>query len=360
VKVSCSIGVLVVMLTLAIAGCPASDEPREPDKKRTESTSGPSKERKAADRHEKGPAAASSSLDQPASSIPRQGPFAPSAPVIEKISGYKTPAEYFIVSSRHHAPGIVAVTLPEDYHKQPQKKYPLVLVFGGAGECAREPREGSLAWMHYYKTDEAVAALGTSRLTQKDFRGLIDLQHLERFNRRLAQKPYTGVIIACPASPLLSPAVGPETREYEAFIMEDLLPALKKHYRVAAGAIGVDGVSMGGTRSMYYGFKYPEIFASIGSVQGAFGPYLDVYRDLIEKNREMLRERGIQLVTSDKDVMAPSVAKMHHLLSSGNIRHRYLVLTGPHDYIFNQGPGCIALLMFHNEALKSASAGPVR
>ena len=293
-------------------------------------------------------------------SVPRPASSVPSEPVIERISGYKTPAEYLVVPSRHHATGAVTVTLPEDYNRQPHKKYPLVIAFGGAGECQREPREGSLAWMHYYKTDEAVAALGSNRLTMQDFRGLVVPRELEGLNRRLEAKPYAGVILACPASPLLSRAIGPETPEYEAFIMEDLIPALKKQYRVAAGGIGVDGVSMCGTRSMYYGFKYPEIFSSIGSVQGAFGQYLDVYKDLIENNRDMLKDRAIQLVTSDKDVMAPSVAKMHQLLTSKGIRHRYLVLSGPHDYIFNQGPGSIALLMFHNEALKTVPGGPVR
>ncbi len=347
---------VILPVALLVAGCPLSgDNPTGPSTK-DERPQGPDRGVKKS-----GPTASALPEQRKAVvSLPRPASSPPSEPVIEKISGYKTPAEYFIVPSRHHAPGTVVVTLPEDYPRQPHKRYPLVIAFGGAGECAREPRNGSLAWMHYYKTDEAVAALGSNRLEKRDFRELVDRPQLEEFNRRLNEKPYAGVILVCPASPLLSIGVGPEHPEYEAFIMEDLIPALKKKYRVAAGGIGVDGVSMGGSRSMYYGFKYPEIFASIGSVQGAFGPYLDIYRDLIANNREMLKERAIQLVTSDKDGMAPSVAKMHELLSSQGIPHRYLVLTGPHDYIFNQGPGSIALLVFHNEALKSAPGGPVR
>ncbi len=111
---------------------------------------------------------------------------------------------------------------------------------------------------------------------------------------------------------------------------------------------------------MYYGFKYPGVFASIGAVQGAFGPYLPIYRELVKKNKDLIGKRSIQLVTSDKDTMGPSVEKMHQLLAEEGIKHSYLKLTGPHDYIFNQGPGAVALLLFHNQVLASHSRGPVR
>ena len=80
----------------------------------------------------------------------------PSQLVIEKISGYKTAGEYFILPSKKFSQAMSVVTLPQDYENRPDKKYPLVIVFGGAGECAKPPRSGALAWMHYYKTDEAV------------------------------------------------------------------------------------------------------------------------------------------------------------------------------------------------------------
>jgi pimeloyl-ACP methyl ester carboxylesterase len=273
-------------------------------------------------------------------------------PVTEKITGYKTPAEYFSIASRNYADGIVAISLPLDYGKNPTKKYPLIIVFGGAGECARSPRQSALAWMHYYKTDEAVAALQTNRLVPENFRGLAKPAVVMDYNRRLRRQPYEGVILACPSSPLVTAQAGPELPEIEEYIMDELLPALKRRYRVSEDKIGVDGVSMGGARSMYYGMKYPEVFASIGSVQGAFGPYMDLYRYLAKTNRQLLQKRSIQLVTSDHDVMLHSVEAFHKLLQENQIGHSFLVLTGPHDYIFNQGPGAISLLVFHNQALR--------
>jgi enterochelin esterase-like enzyme len=283
-------------------------------------------------------------------SLPSQKPAG--EVLIEKLPGYKTPAEYFTIPSRKHPQGVVAVSLPLDYEKHKARKYPLVIAFGGAGECARSPKDGALAWLHYYKTDEAVRALANNRLTPEDFRRLITPPHLNAFNRRLKDRPYRGVILACPSSPLLSPQVGLEYPEYEEYIMNELVPALKSRYRVADARVGIDGVSMGGARAMYYGFKYPEVFSSIGSVQGAFGPYFDVYRHFVERHRETLMKRSIQLVTSDRDPMAPSVERMHKLLVDNSIPHLYLKLTGPHDYIFNQGPGALELLVFHDHALR--------
>ena len=37
----------------------------------------------------------------------------------------------------------------------------------------------------------------------------------------------------------------------------------------------------------------------------------------------------------------------------------FLYLSGPHDYIFNQGPGALALLLFHDRALRRP-LGPVK
>jgi iron(III)-salmochelin esterase len=279
---------------------------------------------------------------------------------VEKLPGYRLPAEYLFIPSRYYPDATVAVMLPADYDKESQKKYPLVIAFGGAGECAKPPAQGALAWLRYYKTDEAAEAAKGGSLSVSDFRGLVTDKQLKDFNRTLEHRPYTGVILACPSSPLIWAHGGVDLPEYEAFVMRELIPELRKRYRTDPDKIGVDGVSMGGARSMYYGFKYPGVFSSVGSVQGAFGPYFDTYRTLIKDNKEILANRAIQLVTSDGDVMARSVDHLHKMLQEENIPHSFMVLTGPHDYIFNQGPGALALLLFHHQALGARVPGPVK
>lgn len=274
---------------------------------------------------------------------------------VERIPGYRVPAEYLVLPSKRNPNAIAVVTLPMGYHKDTHKEYPLIIAFSGAGECAKPPRSGAMAWMHYYKLDEAVNALAGVQLGITDFRGLVKPEELESYNSMLRQKPFQGVIVACPYSPLLSMGRPLEDPDYEAYVIEELLPTLMARYRVAKGKVGVDGVSMGGARSMYYGFKYPQVFASIGSVQGAFGPYLDTYEAYLKRNAAAIRGRRIQLITSDGDSMRTSVQKMHQLLLTYEIPHTYLRMTGPHDYIFNQGPGSIGLLVFHDGVLNGKS-----
>ncbi len=279
---------------------------------------------------------------------------------IEEIHGFKIPAEYLTVSSKRYPNNVTVVMLPLEYNQNSASSYPMVIAFGGLGECVRPARDGALAWLQYYKADEAVLALSNNKLEISDFRGLVTRELLNSFNNRLKRNTYKGVILVCPASPPLSPQIHLESPEYETFVIQELIPALKSHYRVAPDKLGIDGVSMGGSRSMYYGFKYPKIFSSIGSVQGAFGPFFDVYRDLIAKNKNLLKGRVIQLVTSDRDTMIKSVERMHALLLAEDIPHTYLKLTGPHDYIFNQGPGALSLLVFHDNALRTATRGPTK
>jgi hypothetical protein len=280
---------------------------------------------------------------------------------VETLHGYKTPAEYLTIPFQDYPEAIVAVMLPEDYYDQPEKRYPLVIAFGGAGECVRPPRQGSLAWIRYYKTDEAARALHGGTLDVSDFRGLVSDKQLREFNIRLKGHPYRGVILACPSSPPLPLQARLEIPEYESFVMQELVPQLTRRYRTITDAVGVDGVSMGGARAVYYGFKYPEVFTSIGSVQGAFGPYMEIYEDLVRKNRKTLSRRPIQLVTSDGDAMLRSNERLHGFLRTEKIPHRYLVLTGPHDYIFNQGPGALSLLLFHHQVMtKARPEAPIR
>jgi iron(III)-salmochelin esterase len=269
-----------------------------------------------------------------------------------RLTGYEAPGEMVDVPSKSYPGGLVAVTLPLDYDEQPQKSYPLLVAFGGAGESARPARDNALAWMEYYDADEALVALRRGGLKASDFRELVTKRQLDRFNKRLERQPYRGVILACPASPMLSRSFPLASERYESFIMNDVLPTLRERFRITPGKIGVDGVSMGGARSLYFGLAHPEVFRSIGGLQGAFARHMPLYRQLIERNRETLAQRPIQLVTSDGDGLAPAVRLMHGALDAADIEHRYQILTGPHDYVFNQGPGVLSMLLFHDSALR--------
>jgi hypothetical protein len=44
---------------------------------------------------------------------------------------------------------------------------------------------------------------------------------------------------------------------------------------------------------------------------------------------------------------------LHDLLREHGVDHDLVRLSGPHDYVFNQGPGVISLLTFHDRELRS-------
>jgi iron(III)-salmochelin esterase len=272
--------------------------------------------------------------------------------VREKLTGFRVPGELLRLRSEHYPGGVVAVTLPDDYWEEPRARYPLLIAFGGAGESARPARDNALAWMQHYKLDEAVIALRRGRLTAEDFRGLVTARQLEAFNKRLARQPYNGLIVACPSSPLLSRSFPIDSPAYEAFLLEDVLPTLLEAYRVMPGKIGVDGVSMGGARAMYFGLGQPERFASVGALQGAFARHMPIYRELIAAKGPLLKQRPIRLVTSDGDGLAPAVRLLHRALDEAGLAQELVLLTGPHDYVFNQGPGALSMLQFHDGALR--------
>jgi predicted esterase len=333
---------LALALALALGCSPAGEPPR----------AGPAPEA--------GPARRPEGRRSAPAARPEADAAATSVPAREPLRGYETGGELLRLESKRFPGAAVAVTLPPGYAEKvaaaPATTWPMVVAFGGAGECARPPELGALAWMRYYAADEAFVALRRGRLESADFRGLVTPGQLAAFNARLPRAGAPDLILACPSSPPISPELPLDSPEYEAFLMEEVLPALSRSYRIDAARVGVDGVSMGGARAMYYGLAHPETFASIGAVQGAFARHMSLYRPLLARNRDALRARRIQLVTSDGDALAPAVMAMHQALDREGIDHDLLLLTGPHDYIFNQGPGALSLLLFHTEALRAPRA----
>ena len=63
------------------------------------------------------------------------------------------------------------------------------------------------------------------------------------------------------------------TDKYESYILLELIPDVQERYRTIEARYGraVAGLSMGGYGSFKFGLKYPDRFAFVGSVSGAFG-----------------------------------------------------------------------------------------
>jgi len=123
--------------------------------------------------------------------------------------------------------------------------------------------------MHYYKTDEAAVALASSHLNADHFRGLATPGNI-RISTINCAPNRTKAWFWHAQRPRCFPRKWPGISEYEAYIIEELIPALKS------------GTGLRQVHRRGWGFngrfpihvlrvQVPEIFSSVGSVQGAFG-----------------------------------------------------------------------------------------
>jgi hypothetical protein len=57
-------------------------------------------------------------------------------------------------------------------------------------------------------------------------------------------------------------------------------------------------------------------------------------------------------LSSDHDPLLDTTRKLSEELRERRVPHTLEVTPGAHDYAFNQGPGAIQLLYFHDRALR--------
>lgn len=232
--------------------------------------------------------------------------------------------------------------------------YPVLVALHGRGEAVRGAEAGAYGWPRDYLLGNAIKALGRGKLTESDFLGQVSGERLASLNQSLARAPYRGLIVVCPHAPdLTGSSRDGEIAAYGDWVVAKLLPRLKGVASVS-GAVGVDGVSMGGRMALKIGLAHPETFAAVGSLQAALKP--DEAPALARDAATYLKARAggkLRLLSSEGDYFKPAIEAAHHELSRASVPHEHLVVVGPHNYQFNQGPGSIEMLWWHDQMLRS-------
>ena len=231
--------------------------------------------------------------------------------------------------------------------------FPALIALHGRGEAVRGAEVGAHGWLRDYQAGKAIEALRRGRLSEGDLQGLVAPPRLTELNASLARAPYRGVLLVCPHAPdFQGPTRDEATDRYGDWIARKLLPRLRASFPVSPAA-GIDGVSMGGRMALRIGLSRPGDFAAVGSLQAAIrgedGPAL---ARLAER---FLRERPagkIRLLTSDGDYFRDAIAQVHQTWVQARIPHEHREVVGPHNYQFNQGPGAIEMLLWHDRALR--------
>lgn len=230
-----------------------------------------------------------------------------------------------------------------------------IIALHGKGESTRGLDAGAQGWQKDYELGAVHAALVDAPIDSSDVKGFLGPKRLAKINASLAENPFAGLVVACPYAPNLDKPDESEVQPYARFLIEQLLPKVSE----ATGAqrtrerTGIDGVSMGGRLALLVGLSHPEVFSSVGALQ----PQIEIkeakWIAALAKKATANHKVAIKLVTSTDDYFLDAVNALSAALDKAGVAHQKIKTNGPHDYIWNKGPGGCEMLVFHERALRS-------
>lgn len=298
----------------------------------------------------------------------RPSPGPPNAPAISAPASDpsapppgRTP-EFSEITQRYattpFGPSEVVVLVPKG--ASDSARLPVLVAFHGRGESLKGPHLGARGWVDDYAVGHAVQRLGGPPLRKEDLQGFVTTDRLAAMNRKLSESPYRGLILVCPFLPdgLHGARMLEEGRALAHFVVDDVLPRVFRETPALGTprSTGVDGVSLGGRAALLVGLTRPEAFGAVGALQPAIdedeaSTIADLAREAHGKNGAL----SLRLLTSDGDFFLEPTVVLGRALESRGIAHHLDVVSGPHSYEFNRGPGAFEMLLFHDRALRGLS-----
>lgn len=230
-----------------------------------------------------------------------------------------------------------------------------LIALHGKGESTRGLEAGAKGWQKDYELGAIHGRLMNAPLKSEDVKGFLGPKRLAKINASLSANPYNGLVVACPFAPNLGKPHEDEVQPYGRFLCDVLLPRVAE----LTGAprvrerTGIDGVSMGGRLALIVGLTHPEVFSSVGALQ----PQIEIrdaewLTDLAVRANKVAKV-ALRLVTSDDDPFLDSVNAFSSALDAAGVTHQKIKTSGPHDYIWNKGPGGCEMLVFHERVHRS-------
>jgi iron(III)-salmochelin esterase len=254
-------------------------------------------------------------------------------------------------------PTRVVVAVPAE--ATPERRRPVLVAFHGRGEARKGVARGARGWLDDYALGAAIEHLHAGVLSRADFHGFVTDERLAYWNARLAARAYAGLIVVCPYLPdvLRGARAFHQGEALAAFIAERVLPRVYRETPALPRA-AVDGVSLGGRAALLVGLLRPESFISVGALQPAIddaerGRWVSLAREARARNPRL----ALRLLTSDEDYFLAPTRHLGRALSEAGVRAAVDVVTGPHDYEFNRGPGAFEMLLHHEAVLASGDPG---
>lgn len=257
---------------------------------------------------------------------------------------------------------LAAVVLSPSEPLQERAPLPVLFVFHGRGEALKGKELGMYGWANDYELTSAltrISGANKSALRDEDFYGFVSPERLTEMNTALQRQPFRDMVIVCPYLPDFSLHNFSEVRPYATRFKKEFVDHLEELERIIEAPIdrtrlSIDGVSLGGLAALWIGSEYPATFAAVGALQPAlFSRDAAFWSARLAKARSLAPALSIRLVTSEEDFYRGAVETLDRALSSNKIAHAFFLARGPHDYVFNRGPGAYELLFWHERTLYS-------
>ncbi len=235
---------------------------------------------------------------------------------------------------------------------------PLLVALHGRGEAGRGLKAGARGWRDDYDLGLAHQRLKSPPLTEKDFHGFVAATRLGELNASLTAKPYAGLTVACPYTPALPDRSLAGAQGFASFITEVLVPRVRQQLGLPKERkrTGIDGVSMGGRLALLVGLSHPELFGAVGALQPAISVAEAEWLARLASTAAARFPLSLRLVSSADDPFLPAVQAFAKALDQGKVAHQVIVTPGPHDYIWNRGPGSYEMLLWHERVLRGLPA----
>jgi enterochelin esterase-like enzyme len=249
------------------------------------------------------------------------------------------------------------VLLPSEL--DPAASLPLLVLLHGLGETNDE-HAGSHAWLERYGLGRAWQGLLNPPLPRERPSFLSDDEDSAR-GQCLARRPFSGLCVICPylPHPRTFAASDPKFERYAAWLGDALLPAVRDRVPEAARSpaqTGIAGVSLGGFVALQAALNRPLDYATVGSVQGAFG--VELASSLARRLAASFRApgRSVYIATSQSDPYRAANEALARQLVALGVPSALCLRPGPHSQTWLREVGSADLLLWHDRALRRSAS----
>jgi enterochelin esterase family protein len=200
----------------------------------------------------------------------------------------------------------VRVYTPPGYDQDPARKYPVLYLFHGNNDTAAGWTDVGRA--HYI------------------------------LDNLIAQQKAVPMLIVMPwghASPFGGPQ-GNNTRLFEQFLLDDVIPTVDKTYRTAAGreSRAIAGLSMGGGQAIQIGLGHLDLFSHVGAFSAAVpGDFATRFRPLLDDpDGTNAKLKLFFIACGRQDNLFARSRQLDETLTAHRIRHTFSPSEGLHNY----------------------------